>query len=231
MYYVKVVLGVLLGLVVFLFLDYALPSKNTLRITNTYNRLTDIGANSMFYAAADVGTVQNAQGQRDIRFIEAVRPNNKVFVYRNEDTGWIWPPYFKYDSSNLQAEATNFRSDGANPQWVSVTGYGWRIPMFSIYPNAISMRPVDGPNVSPLNWPAMLILIVLGALLFLLWRMWNQFRQRTIDPAAKRVGAAVDNVDARTDAAMDRVGQEFSEAREGFTGWLDTWRGKPRDRK
>ena len=75
MHYVKVVLGVLLGVTVFLFLDYALPSKNTLRITNTYNRLTDIGANAMFYAANDTGTVENAAGQRDIRFIEAVRPN------------------------------------------------------------------------------------------------------------------------------------------------------------
>ena len=71
-------------------------------------------------------------------------------------------------------------------------------------------------------------LVVLGAFLALIWRMWNQFRQRTITPAAKRVSAAVDNVDARADAAMDRVGQEFTEAREGFTGWLDTWRGKPR---
>ncbi|MFD1796381.1 DUF1523 family protein [Paracoccus aurantiacus] len=231
MHYVKVVLGVLLGITVFLFLDYALPSKNTVRVTNTYNRLTDIGANSMFYAAADTGTVQNAQGQRDIRFIETVRPNGKVFVYRNEDTGWIWPPYFKYDSSNLQAEATNNRSDSANPKWVSVTGYGWRIPMFSIYPNAISMRPVADAQAAPLNWPAMMILLVLGALLALLWRMWNQFRERTIDPAARRVSAAVDNVDARADAAMDRVGQEFTEAREGFTGWLDTWKGKPRDPK
>ena len=223
MHYVKVVLGVLLGVTVFLFLDYALPSKNTLRITNTYNRLTDIGANALFYAANDTGTVENAAGQRDIRFIEAVRPNGKVFVYRNEDTGWIWPPYFKYDSSNLQAEATNFRSDAANPQWVSVTGYGWRIPMFSIYPNAISMKLVASPSESPLNWPAMLILVVLGALLTLLWRMWNQFRERTIDPAAKKVSDAVDRADARADAAMDRVSSEFNEAREGFTGWLDTW--------
>ena len=228
MHYVKVVLGVLLGVTVFLFLDYALPSKNTLRITNTYNRLSDIGANALFYAANDTGTVENAAGQRDIRFIEAVRPNGKVFVYRNEDTGWIWPPYFKYDSSNLQAEATNFRSDAANPQWVSVTGYGWRIPMFSIYPNAISMKLVASPSESPLNWPAMLILVVLGALLTLLWRMWNQFRERTIDPAAKKVSDAVDRADARADAAMDRVSSEFNEARDGFTGWLDTWKGKPR---
>ena len=100
--------------------------------------------------------------------------------------------------------------------------------MFSIYPNAISMKLVASPSESPLNWPAMLILVVLGALLTLLWRMWNQFRERTIDPAAKKVSDAVDRADARADAAMDRVSSEFNEAREGFTGWLDTWKGKPR---
>ncbi|WBU54598.1 DUF1523 family protein [Paracoccus sp. SCSIO 75233] len=231
MYYVKVVLGVLFGVVVFLSLDYVLPSRDTVRITNTYNRLTDIGSNSWFYAAEDTGTVVNASGQRDVRFIETVRPSEKVFVYRNEDTGLIWPPYFKYDSSNLQAEATNLRSDSRDPIWVSMTSYGWRIPLFSIYPNAISVRQVSGPDEAPLNWPAMVILGLLGALLALIWRMWNQFRQRTIDPAAKRVGEAVDKVDARADAAMDRVSDEFSEAREGFTGWLDTWKGKPRDPK
>ncbi|WBU65273.1 DUF1523 family protein [Paracoccus aerodenitrificans] len=231
MYYIKVTLGVVFGVFVFLFLDYALPSKDTVRITNTYNRLTEVGRNAIFYASDDTGTVENASGQRDIRFIETVRPNDKVFVYRNEDTGLIWPPYFKYDSSNLHAEATNLRSDSRDPIWVSITSYGWRIPLISIYPNAISVTQVSGPSEAPLNWPAMLILIVLGILLMLLWRMWNQFRQRTIDPAARRVGEAVDRVDARADAAVDRVSDEFNEAREGFTGWLNTWKGKPRDPK
>lgn len=84
--------GVLFGITVFLFLDYALPSRQTVRITNTYNRLTDIGANAIFYASPDTGTVQNAAGQRDVRFIDTVRPGGKPYVYRNEDTGWIWPP-------------------------------------------------------------------------------------------------------------------------------------------
>ena len=42
MHYLKVAVGVLFGIAVFLFLDYALPSKNTVRITNTYNRLTSV---------------------------------------------------------------------------------------------------------------------------------------------------------------------------------------------
>ena len=229
MYYVKVVLGVLFGVFIFAFLDYALPSKNTVRISETYNRLTYISAtNSIFYAADDTGTVENQQGQRDIRFIDTVRPNGKVFVYRNEDTGWIWPPYFKYDSANLHAEMTNLKSSAADPRWVSVTAYGWRLPWLSTYPNAISVDTVAGPDERPLNWPAIIILAVLFILWLLLWRMWAQFRQRTIDPAVARVDRAWDNVENRADAARDRVVAEASQARGRFSRWLDSWRGKPR---
>ena len=179
MHYLKVAVGVLFGVAVFLFLDYALPSKNTVRITNTYNRLTSVTpSNAIFYASDNTGTVENAQGQRDVRFIETVRPNGKVFVYRNEDTGWIWPPYFKYDSANLQAEATNLRSDRNNPQWVSVTAYGWRMAWLSTYPNAVSIDTLSGPDERPRNWAASIVCIVMLALLALIWRMWAQFQER-----------------------------------------------------
>ena len=224
----QVVLGVLFGVAVFLFLDYALPSRNTVRITNTYNKLTDLGWNKIFYASPDTGTVQNAQGLRDIRFIDTVRPNGKPLVYRNEDTGTIWPPYFKYDSSNLHAVAGDLKSSAEAPRWVSVTSYGWRISPLSIFPNAISMRPVAGPDDHPLNWPAMAILGVIGALLFLIWRMWNQFRERSIDPALARADRAIDRVDDRLDSARDRVVAESRQARGRFSGWVDSWRGKPR---
>lgn len=213
------VLGVIFGIVVFLFLDYALPSKQTVRVTNTYNRLTDIGANRFFYASPDTGTVQNAAGQRDVRFIDTVRPNGKPYVYRNEDTGWIWPPYFKYDSSNLHAQATDLRSTSASPEWVSVTSYGWRMAWLSVYPNAISMKRVAGPDDRPFNWPAQIILLLIGALLLLLWRMWNQFRERTIDPAVQSADQAWDRIDARADAARDR-------ARGRMRRWWDGVRGR-----
>lgn len=219
-------LGVMFGIAVFLFLDYSLPSRQTVRITDAYNRLTDIGANAIFYASPDTGTVQNAQGQRDVRFINTARPDGKPYVYRNEDTGWIWPPYFKYDSSNLQAEATDMESSGADPQWVSITSYGWRVSWASIYPNAISIRPVAGPDERPFNWPFMAILLILAALLFLFWRMWNQFRERTIDPAVRSADEAWDRLDARADAARDHIAAETNEARGRLRRWWDGVRGR-----
>lgn len=198
--------GVTFGITVFLFLDYALPSKQTVRITEAYNRQIEIGRNAIFYAATDTGTVQNPDGRRDVLFINTVRPNGKPYVYRNEDTGWIWPPYFKYDSSNLQAQAADLRSTSGTPEWVSVTSYGWRVSWLSVYPNAISIKPVSGPEERPFNWGAIIILLVLGALLTLLWRMWNQFRQRSLDPAW-------DRIDAEGDAARGRMSRWWGRVR------------------
>lgn len=221
MYYVKVFIGVLFGVAVFLFLDYSLPSKNTVRITNTQNRLTQITPrNAIFFASEDTGTVENPSGQRDVRFIDTVRPNGKVFVYRNEDTGWVWPPYFKYDSSNLHAEAANLRSNASDPVWVSITAYGWRLSWLSIYPNAIGIDTLAGPNERPRNWPAIIILSVLLVFLLSLWRLWARFRRR-IDPTIRAVDNSWDN-------ATDRVSSEAVEFRGRFRKFLDGFRSKPK---
>ena len=197
------------------FLHYTLPQHDIVRITGTYNRLTTVGENSIFYATPDAGTGESAV-TRDIRFIEAVRPNGKVIVYRNEDTGWVWPPYFKYDSSNLQAEASNLKSTADAPVWVSVTHYGWRIAWMSIYPNAVRVRVVEGPDVSIFPWVNIVILTALAFLLVMLRRMWLQFRERTIDPALEDMSDALGRADARSDAA--RANARTSWGR--FTSWL-----------
>lgn len=187
---------VLLAVVV-AFLHYTLPHRDVVRITGTYNRMTEVGANAMFYASPDSGTTTQTTDRRDIRFIEAVFPNDKVMVYRNEDTGWIWPPYFKYDSSNLQAEAKNFESTKAAPEWVAVTHYGWRLSFFSIYPNAVKIKPVAGPDVTLIPWLNIVILALLAGGLFLLWRMWEQFKERMIDPTMDGLNNKLDEIDAR----------------------------------
>lgn len=200
-------LGVIFGIAVFMFLDYSLPSKQTVRITNTYNRQIEIGANGIFFAADDTGTAQNTTGRRDVLFIDAVRPSGKIRVYRNEDTGWVWPPYFKYNSSTLQGRAADLVSNRNDPLWVSITSYGWRIDWLSVYPNAVSIKQVDGPDARPKNWGAQIVLVVIGLLLLLVWRMWNQFRERTIDPAARSLDDAWDRADARADRARGRIGR------------------------
>jgi hypothetical protein len=207
-----------------LFLHYTLPQRDVVQIINTYNRLTQIGGNWIFYSIEDTGTgAETTTTQRDIRFIEAVFPDGEsVMVYRNEDTGWLWPPYFKWNSSTLQAQATNLQSDRANPQWVAITHYGWRLPIFSIFPNAVSITPVAGPDVRLIPWINIILLTMLAFLVFMIRKMWLQFRERMVDPALVEVGESFDAAGQRVEAAK-------KEAR-GFFGrigaWLGTWRAK-----
>ena len=182
----------LLFLLVAGFLHYTLPQHDLVRITDAYNRVTTVSwANRYFYASPDTGTAES-KISRDIRFINAVYPDGKVIVYRNEDTGWIWPPYFKYDSSNLQAVASNLKSTDVAPKWVLVTHYGWRFAPMSVYPNALRIIEVSGPAYSYFPWLNVVILVVLAGLVFMARRMWLQFWERTVDPAVAGVQEAGD---------------------------------------
>lgn len=215
-------LRILVLLMVGLFLHYTLPHHDIVRVTNTYNRFTTVGpSNSWAYSSPDSGTAENA-ATRDIRFIEAAFPDGSVIVYRNEDTGWVWPPYFKYDSSNLQAEAGNLKSLAADPVWVSMTYYGWRFPILSIYPNAVAVKEVAGPDVRIIPYVPILVLLALAFIIFMLRRMWQQFVERTVEPALAEVEETWDGVEARAGEAKGKAKGVFGR----FGAWLNTWRAK-----
>jgi hypothetical protein len=212
MVYVKWGFRIFVLLFVAGFLHYTLPQHDIVRVTNAYNRLTTVGENAIFYASPDTGTGESTE-TRDIRFIDAVFEDGSVIVYRNEDTGWVWPPYFKYDSSNLQAEATNLKSTAAAPQWVSVTHYGWRFPFLSIYPNAVNMHAVEGPDVRIIPWVNIVLLTTLLVIVLMLRRMWLQFRERMVDPTLAEVDASVDAARAKATGFFGRI-----------AAWFRTWR-------
>ncbi|NBT30338.1 MAG: DUF1523 family protein [Rhodobacteraceae bacterium] len=216
----RILVFVLLGSL----LHYVLPQHDIVRVTSTEIIRTDFStANRWFYAQADSGNVD--QPTRDLRLINTVRKRTMLFgliklsdatmVYRNEDTGWIWPPYFKFDSSDLQAEAGDSVSTEAAPKWMVMTHYGWRNRFFTIYPNAVSLRPASGPDeriIPYFNIGFFAFLIV--AWLFLR-AMWAQFRERSLDPALDKASNTWDEVEANVSERKSRIGR-----------WLDTWRRK-----
>ena len=223
--YVKWSFRIFVLLFVLGFLHYTLPQHDVVRITNTYNRLTTVGTeNSWAYSVPDSGT-QESTSTRDIRFIDTAYPDGDVMVYRNEDTGWIWPPYFKFDSSDLQAQAQSLVSAPGAPRWVVITHYGWRNRFLTIYPNATSIReiPDDRPAGERTTPPEYRIIpwFNIGFLVFLaicwgfLQIVWKQFRQRTVDPTVARVGETWDGIEAGVTRQQGR-----------FRRWLDTWRRK-----
>lgn len=144
------------------FLQYTLPQRDIVVITGTEIIRQDIsGLNAWFYTGPDSGNA--ASVNRDLRLINTIDANGRTRVYRNEDTGIGWPPYFKFDSADVQADAQAAISTVAAPNWVAVRNYGWRSTVISIYPNAISLRPVEGPDTLLIPWFNIVFLIVLLA--------------------------------------------------------------------
>ncbi|SLN56309.1 hypothetical protein PEL8287_03023 [Roseovarius litorisediminis] len=183
MVYVKWVFRVLVWVVVAGFLHYTLPQHDVARITDTYEKRVDFGENSIFWANQGTGEAENTVN-RDVFFIQSFRTNGKPMIYRNEDTGWGWPPYFKFDTSNLQAEAADLisKKNDAKPQWVVVKHYGWRNEFLSIYPNAVSIWAVDGPDVRIIPWFNIGLLTTLFAIFWAIRVRWKRFRANRIDP-------------------------------------------------
>lgn len=204
MRYVVWTIRIVLALLVFGFFHYTLPQRDIVRIVETEIRRIDFGENSIFWAAPDTGNATVAGASRDVRFINTVRPNGDVMVYRNEDTGWGWPPYFKLDSSNLQTEAADLVSTQANPQWVVMTHYGWRTEFLSAFPNAVAVRPVDSPDVRLIPWFNIIFLTVLAGFVLWLWRLWDRFKERRIEPIVDDITIAIDHADRQADSLKER---------------------------
>src|SRR5690606_36230062 len=135
-------------------------------------------------------------------FFGTVDRGEQTMIFRNEDTGWIWPPYFKFDSSDLQSEAADLKSTQAAPRWAIMTHYGWRIIYMTVYPNAIALKPISDPDVVLIPWFNIIFLTFMAAVFWAVWVRWRRFR-------AKRITPVFDGIDAGID-----------ERRAGISRWL-----------
>ena len=103
----------------------------------------------------------------DVRYVMTKRiDDGSAMVFRNEDTGWGWPPYFKFDSGDLAGEAMNIAKTSGDAT-VLVRYYGWRTNLFSWYPNIVSVQVVepDYDGVPIFNITFIVLSIIVFALL------------------------------------------------------------------
>jgi len=214
----KWVKRVFIGLIMIVFaalLYYFLPSRDIVQIVGTDVKRMDIG-DAPWWDKPDAGTQK--QSTRDVRFINAVWPDGKARVYRNEDTNWSFPPYFKFDSGDLSARAQSLANKNGGEVWVTVNHYGWRIKLLSMFPNAYKIRQVSGPDVRLVPWFNIAFLSILAFTLISIWRVWRKFKRKRIDPIA-------DKIEDVTEAAE----QELKEKSGAISGFFRRWFGTTKD--
>ena len=181
MRYVKWTLILVVIAVVVGFFHYSLPQHDVVRITGT-----DV-------TRMDVGTTPDGQVKtRDVRFIFAKYPDGRDMEYRNEDTGWGFPWFFKFDSARLQNQANDLKSTMDAPKWVVIRHYGWRLPMMDWFPNATSLRVASGPTDAGFPWFNVVFLAVLALILLSLVRIVIILRRRHVDPVVARIDQELD---------------------------------------
>lgn len=214
MRYVKWVIIGLFWLSVAAFLHYTLPQRDIVRIVNTYEERQELNDwTRIFWSRPDDQSVNIIN--RDVQFIQGVTPEGRPRVYRNEDTSWSWPPYFKFDTANLYTEANDAISSKDKPEWVAVTHYGWRNEFLSIFPNAVAIKPVAGPDVRLIPWFNIIVLTLLAALFWAIWVRWRRFREARIDPVIEDV-----------EDSLYAAGEAIEERRGRLRRWLDSWKSK-----
>jgi hypothetical protein len=117
-------------------LDYVLPEKTNAYVTGVEVKRVDKDGPISAENPADGPT-------HDAYFIytslsgPGTEPSDQVRVFINEDTGWHWPPYFKFNSADVQAKAQTLSKNNAE---VTITSYGWRINILSMFPNVLAIE-------------------------------------------------------------------------------------------
>lgn len=162
-------LGVILLLVLAGFLAWVLPHHAVVHVDGHEVKRMDA-------SGKPVDATHVATATRDVFFVYTSDPKNKdVRVFRNEDTGFGFPWYMKFDSAEVQGRAQMLSRDST--QLALVTYYGWRLPMFGAFPNAVDVQPwasEDGPF--PV-FNTIFFVVFAGVIGFGWWRV-RSFRRR-----------------------------------------------------
>ncbi|MEM7743707.1 MAG: DUF1523 family protein [Pseudomonadota bacterium] len=165
------------------FFHYSLPQRDILRITDS-----DV-------ARMNTGTTPDGTPiTRDVRFIFGIYADGGEMEFRNEDTGWGFPWYFKFDSARLANQAADLKSTADAPRWVVIRHYGWRITWWGegVFPNALSIRPAEGPDESLTPWFNIIFLSLLVIAILVIRRILIILRKKHVDPVVDKIDAEIE---------------------------------------
>ncbi len=159
---IKIGIGAVLIIILFLFFHYNLPRTAVVQISGTDIKRMDKAVDVQDKENGAEKQAQTVTNTEDIRFINSVSRKGKPMVFINEDTGWGWPPYFKFNSADVTAEAQAFATDPGKP-WVLVKYYGWRFTLFSMFPNVLDLKMInkDYTHIPVFNIVFFIVLVTL----------------------------------------------------------------------
>lgn len=114
---------------------------------------------------------------KDIYFIYVKDANSdKSRVYKNEDTRWSFPLYFKFNSADIQASAVTFLDQKA---LVQIKYYGYRINMFDMFPNIISIKKLNDINdLSNPIFSYIFYILIFISMIFLIYAVIKKEKQK-----------------------------------------------------
>lgn len=156
-------------------LDFYLPTYRLVRVLNSDVYLQGRGKKDR-----TTGVYQIFTEDPDAR---------RQHVYHNEDTGWGFPFYFKFNSADVQSTAASIASDASRDgNYALVTSYGWRVNLLSMFPNVTATRRVPRGYVS-IPWFNIAFFTVLAAAIVWLAYLYRRWRHLRIAPpeAARRI--------------------------------------------
>ena len=182
-------------------LHYALPQVDVVRLIGTDVKRVD---------TQESGTDNESGGSvrtTDVYFVLTETEQGEPRNYRNEDA----IIYGKFDSSNLHTRARSIAQDEDN--LVAVRHYGWRLPIFSMFPNAVKVWQVEpGYRHLPLFNIVFLTLLAAGVG-YLAWRVRRVLSARREANEAARVER---EAQAERERMARRDNDESQRARDEF---------------
>ena len=180
---VKWVLALIVLVLVGSFLHYVLPKQEVATVTSAYNRFVEPGEIRGLRSLSEADAVATGRPGVDVFFINGRSREGDLLEFRNEDTGFGFPWYFKFDSATLHNEAQEAVSTAETPRWMIIRYYGWRLPWVSMFPNAVSMRPAESADVRLIPWFNIILLTLIGAVAWAIAARIRRWRLRRADPA------------------------------------------------
>lgn len=191
----------LIGVVVILMgaaLHYALPQVDVVRLIGT-----DVKRVDTEQTAGD-GETSGSVRTTDVYFVLAETDQGDPRNYRNEDALL----YGKFDSSNLHTRARSISQQEDN--LVAVRHYGWRVPLFSMFPNAVKVWEVEpGYRHFPL-FNIVFLTLLTGGIGYLAWRI------RSLLVARREAARAEREAQAERERLAQGGDAESQRARDAF---------------